>query len=482
MKRARHQWAGMILGPVLGLAIALFFRPEGLSPQAAMVAGLGVLMAIWWATEAIPVAATAFAPLIVLPLIGQGSFAEIASPYANPIIFLFLGGFVMALAIERCGLHRRIAFALILAIGTDSRRIIAGFMLATALVSMWISNTSSSLMLLPIAISVAVVICETMPDLDEKAQRNFGTALLLGVAYAATIGGLATLIGTPPNAFLAAFMQENYGIEIGFLRWMLVGVPLMLVMLPLAWVVLVKIAFPVSFEVSPETIRHIRELRQSLGKPSAAEIRTGALFGVMVALWILREPLQSMTGLTALSDSGIAIAAALAAFLIPSGNQGETLMDWDATRMLPWGVLVLFGGGLALAAAVSGSGLSLWLGAQLAPLGVGNTLVLIVVATVLVIFLTELTSNLGTTATVLPVVAAIALDGSGAVMLFVVPVALAASCAFMLPVATPPNAIAFSSGRVSIPQMVRAGIWMNLISVVVLVIVAVGLVPRVFGN
>ncbi len=478
--RARYQWVGFFAGPALGLAVALFFRPEGLPEQAALVAGLGILMAVWWATEAIPVAATAFAPLIVLPLLGLGSFSEAAAPYANPVIFLFLGGFVIALAIERCGLHRRIAFALILAIGSNARRIIAGFMLATALVSMWISNTSSSLMLLPIAVSVAVVMSETMPDLDEGAQRNFATALLLGVAYAATIGGLATLIGTPPNAFLAAFMQETYDIEIGFLRWMLVGVPLMVVMLPIAWFMLVRVIFPIRFEVSTQTIDHIRELRRSLGKPSAAEIRTAALFLSMVTLWVAREPLQAAFGLEALSDAGIAIAAALAAFLIPSGEKGRSLMDWESTKQLPWGVLILFGGGLSLAAAVSSSGLALWMGEQLAPLGAGNILMLIIVATILVIFLTELTSNLGTTATFLPVIAAIAMESGDNIMLYVVPVTLAASCAFMLPVATPPNAIVFSSGRVSIPQMVRAGFWLNMIAAVIATTAAVTLVPLVF--
>ncbi|TRO97092.1 DASS family sodium-coupled anion symporter [Glycocaulis profundi] len=478
--RARYQWVGFFAGPALGLAVALFFRPEGLPEQAALVAGLGILMAVWWATEAIPVAATAFAPLIVLPLLGLGSFSEAAAPYANPVIFLFLGGFVIALAIERCGLHRRIAFALILAIGSNARRIIAGFMLATALVSMWISNTSSSLMLLPIAVSVAVVMSETMPDLDEGAQRNFATALLLGVAYAATIGGLATLIGTPPNAFLAAFMQETYDIEIGFLRWMLVGVPLMIVMLPIAWFMLVRVIFPIRFEVSTQTIDHIRELRRSLGKPSAAEIRTAALFLSMVTLWVAREPLQAAFGLEALSDAGIAIAAALAAFLIPSGEKGRSLMDWESTKQLPWGVLILFGGGLSLAAAVSSSGLALWMGEQLAPLGAGNILLLIIVATILVIFLTELTSNLGTTATFLPVIAAIAMESGDNIMLYVVPVTLAASCAFMLPVATPPNAIVFSSGRVSIPQMVRAGFWLNMIAAVIATTAAVTLVPLVF--
>ena len=479
---ALYQRVGLFVGPILALIVATTFTPEGLPREASIVAGVGLLMAIWWATEAIPVAATAFAPIVILPLAGVSSIAEAAGPYANPIIYLFLGGFVIALAIERCGLHRRIAFSIFRLIGANAQSIVAGFMIAAAFISMWISNSSTTLMLLPIAVSVVTVICESMPELDARERRHFGACLLLGLAYAATIGGLSTLVGTPPNAFLAGFMQETYGVEMGFARWMMVGVPVMICMLPIAWVLLVRVIFPVGFRASDAAMTHIHELRRGLGKMSKAEVRTSLLFLALVMAWVFREPIQALTGLTGLTDAGVAMAAAMAAFLIPSGKAGRALVVWEDMSRLPWGVLILFGGGLALAAAVSGSGLALWIGQQLAPLGAVNIVLLIIAATALVIFLTELTSNLGTTATFLPVIAAIAVETGQDPLVFVIPVALAASCAFMLPVATPPNAIVFSSGLVSIPQMVRAGFWLNIISVVLLSLVAIFWAPMIYGG
>lgn len=477
---ALYQRIGLLLGPLAALAIWFWLRPDGLSDEARIVAALGALMAVWWATEAIPVAATAFAPMVVLPLAGAATIAEASSPYANPIIYLFFGGFVIALAIERCGLHRRIAFFVFAAIGANSQSIVAGFMAAAALISMWISNSSTTLMLLPIAISVATVINETMPELDRNERRNFGICLLLGLAYAATIGGMSTLVGTPPNAFMAGFMAETYGVEMRFAQWMLVGVPVMVVLLPASWLLLVRFIFPVRFRASGAAIAHIAQLRRDLGPMSAGEWRTASLFVMLVGLWIFRDVVVSLTGLTGLSDSGIAMAAAIAAFIIPSGRGGEPLVRWEDMSRLPWGVLVLFGGGLSLAAAVSGSGLALYIGQSLAPIGALNAILLLVAATTLVIFLTELTSNLGTTATFLPVIAAIAVETGQDPLMFVIPVTLAASCAFMLPVATPPNAIAFSSGLVSIPQMVRAGFWLNIVSIALLSAAAVYLVPLVY--
>ncbi len=477
---ALYQRIGLFAGPIIALTVGFGFSPEGLPREASVVAAVGLLMAIWWATEAIPVAATAFAPIVILPLAGVASIAEAASPYANPIIYLFLGGFVIALAIERCGLHRRIAFSIFAVIGADARFIVAGFMVAAAFVSMWISNSSTTLMLLPIAVSVVTVISETMPELDARERRNFGACLLLGLAYAATIGGLSTLVGTPPNAFLAGFMQETYGVEMGFARWMMVGLPVALCLLPVAWLMLVRVIFPVSFRASGAAMTHIHELRGNLGKMSKAEVRTTLLFLALVLAWVFREPIQALTGLTGLTDAGVAMAAAMAAFLIPSGKANRALVVWEDMSRLPWGVLILFGGGLALASAVASSGLALWIGQQLSPLGAVNIVLLIIAATAMVIFLTELTSNLGTAATFLPVIAAIAVETGQDPLAFVIPVTLAASCAFMLPVATPPNAIVFSSGLVSIPQMVRAGFWLNIISVVLLSVVALYWAPMIY--
>jgi solute carrier family 13 (sodium-dependent dicarboxylate transporter), member 2/3/5 len=479
---ALYQRIGLAAGPLVALMIALFLKADGLSQEAVLVAAIGAWMAIWWATEAIPVSMTAFLPLIVFPILGVSPISQIAAPYAHPIIYLFFGGFVVALAIERCGLHRRIALAVFRAVGTDARALIGGFMLAAAIVSMWISNTSTSLMLLPIAVSVVTVIGETMPELDTRQRSNFGTSLLLGLAYGATLGGVATLVGTPPNAFMVGFMSDTYGVEIDFARWMLVGIPVTAILLPLAWLILTRFVFPVNFTASDDAMKHIRHMRTSLGKMSKAEFRTALLFAFLVIGWIGRGLFSGISVIGGISDTGIAMIAALAAFLIPSGRDGQALMVWEDVSKLPWGVLILFGGGLALASAVSSSGLALWMGQQLSPLGLLNLALLVVAATALVIFLTELTSNLATTATFLPVIAAIAVETGQDPLVFVIPVTLAASCAFMLPVATPPNAIIFSSGLVSIPKMARAGLVLNIIAVGVLSVIALTLAPMVFGS
>lgn len=478
--RAPHEWIGLIAGPVLAALILWLFEPEGLSQAGRMTAAVTVLMAVWWATEALPVAVTAFLPLVLFPIMGILPMAQTAPHYANPTIYLFLGGFVMALAIERSGLHRRVAVLVFQLVGVNGRSLVGGFMLAAALLSMWISNTSTALMLLPIVMSIILVVRETMEDLDPKAQQDFATAMLLGLAYGATLGGMTTLVGTPPNAFMAGFMQSNYGLEIDFARWMMVGIPLAIIMLPACWIVLTRILFSVRFTSSKAAREHITSIGRDLGPLAQAEWRTGILFLLLVAGWLVRKPLASLTGMVELTDAGVAMAAAILAFVIPSGSQPGNLMTWDDTKRLPWGVLILFGGGLALAAGMSASGLTLWIGQQLAPLGTFHLAILIIAATALVIFLTELTSNLATTATFLPVMAALAIETGNDPLLFVVPVTLAASCAFMLPVATPPNAVVFSSGYVSIPRMIRAGFVLNLLGIAVLSVIAIFLAPNIF--
>lgn len=476
---APHQRAGLVAGPVAALLLYLFFRPEGLSDAGQATAAIAALMAIWWATEAVPVAVTAFLPLVLFPLSGVSGIADTAPSYAHPTIYLFLGGFVIALAIERTGLHRRVALLVFRFVGVNGRSLVGGFMIAAALLSMWISNTSTTLMLLPIVMSVVVVIRETM-KLDDVQQRDFETAMLLGLAYAATLGGMTTLVGTPPNAFMAGFMQANYGREIDFARWMLVGVPLALIMMPLAWLVLTRVLFTVRFRASQAVRDHVNTLRADLGPVSQAELRVMLLFLFLVIGWVARKPIIALTGVAEFSDTSVAMLAAVLAFIIPCGSRPGTLVSWEDTRRLPWGVLVLFGGGLALAGGMSSSGLTLWIGEQLSPLGRVHIAVLIVTATALVIFLTELTSNLATTATFLPVLAALAVETGVDPLVFVIPVTLAASCAFMLPVATPPNAIVFSSGSVSIPRMMRAGSVLNIIGIMVLSVIALTIAPAVF--
>lgn len=479
--RALYQTIGLFSGPIVAFLLFLFFRPDGLPMTATYTAAFAAWMAIWWACEAIPVAATAFLPLVLFPMFGITGMTETAAKYGHPIIFLFLGGFVIALAIERSGLHVRAALKVFRMAGVNGRALVGGFMLSAALISMWISNTSTTLMLLPIAASVTLVIRDTMQDLTKKEISNFETSMLLGLAYGATIGGVATLVGTPPNAFMVGFMSDSYGVEIDFAQWMLVGVPISAIMLPLILLVLTKFLYPVNFKATEQARSHIDGLSSGLGKMSTAEKRVALLFVALVAGWLLRKPIMSITGSAGLTDSSIAMTAAIAAFVIPSGEKGKALMAWEDTQRLPWGILVLFGGGLALAAAMTASGLTLWLGQQLAPLGNISLALLVIASVLLVIFLTELTSNVATTATILPVMAALAIETGNDPLIFVIPVTLAASCAFMLPVATPPNAIVFSSGHVSIPRMMRAGFVLNILGVGVLSVIALKLVPHIFG-
>lgn len=478
--RARYQTVGLFAGPLIALVLLLMDPQGGLSDAAWRTAALGLWMAIWWATEAVPVGVTAFIPLIFFAPLQITGIKEAAAPYANPIIYLYLGGFMIAAAMQKWNLHKRIALALLSVSGTNGRSLVAGFMLAAALLSMWMTNTSTTMMLLPIIVSVITVIATTVTDIDEKERHNFEVCLLLGTAFGATIGGVATLVGTPPNAFLAAFLAENYGIEISFARWMMVGVPISLVMLPLAWLTLVRLVYPISFETSKETQDMLKDMRRDLGEPSKAEWRVGIVFVCVVIGWMLRPWISNLLSIDGLSDTGVVMLAAFMLFLIPSGNTGQkVLMDWGTTRELPWVILILFGGGLSLAASVSDSGLAYWLGNSLAPLGVFGVGMVVFAAVVLVIFLTELTSNLATTATLLPVMAALALELGVNPIILTVPVALAASCAFMLPVATPPNAIVFGSGRLTIPQMAKAGVVLNLIGIVLLSLVALFLAPAI---
>ncbi|WP_371195303.1 DASS family sodium-coupled anion symporter [Glaciecola sp. SC05] len=480
--RARYQDIGLILGPLLFAFMMLFDASQTtMEPAAWRVAAVGIWMATWWATEAVSVPVTAFLPIVTFPFLTISSMAETTSHYANPIIYLFLGAFILALAVEKWMLHKRIALAILTVTGTDGRRLIGGFMLVAALLSMWMTNTSTTMMLMPIALSVAKVIADNNTHLSPKQTKAFQVAMLLGLAYAATIGGLATLVGTPPNALLAAFLSDNYGIKITFASWMLVGVPVMLVMLPLAWLSLTRFTFKIDIPANPAVNAYLIKLRNELGPMSVAEKRVATVFALVVIFWILRRPISAWLGIDFLSDTGIVMAAALLLFLLPSGNpQQPQIMVWENVHRLPWGVLILFGGGLSLAAAVSGSGLATYLGSSLTPLGGLGIFVLVVAATGLVIFLTELTSNVATAATFLPVVAAVALELGVSPLLLCIPITLAASCAFMLPVATPPNAIVFASGVLTIPQMVKAGAILNIIGMILLSIVSIWLAPWVF--
>jgi len=454
-----RQRSGLFTGLALfGLLVA--WPPPANLPLAGMhVAAVAVLMAVWWITEAIPIPATALLPLLLFPLLGAGSMRDAAAPYANPLIFLFLGGFMMALAMQRWGLHRRIALHIIRNMGTRPSSLIAGFMISAAFLSMWVSNTATAMMMLPIGLSVIELAG------DDAAARpggnSFAVALLLAIAYSCSIGGLGTLIGTPPNAFMAAFMSQTYGVEIGFAQWMMLGVPIVVVALPLAFLVLTRIAFP----VHRSQLRGGRELiareLAAMGPMSRAEKMVAAVFVLTAGSWIFRPVIGRW--IAGLSDPGIAIGAAILLFLLPLDlRRGVFLLNWDWARRVPWDVLLLFGGGLSLASAIQGSGLANWTAHGLETLSAWPTPLLVIAAASLIVVLTEFTSNTATAAAFLPILASVAVAIGKGPLLLVIPAALASSCAFLLPVATPPNAIVYGSGKLTIPQMLRAGILLEI--------------------
>ena len=477
--RSTHQKVGLGLGPAVAILMLLAGPPDSLTVAAWHTAAMGMLMAIWWATEAVPIAVTALLPLVFFPLLGIARIEDAAAPFANKVIFLFLGGFVVALAMQRWDLHRRIALTVLQYAGGNGMSLIGGFMLASALLSMWVMNTSTTMMLLPIAVSIIAVVHSTVDGLSEKQKTDFQYALLLGVAYAATIGGMATLVGTAPNAMMAAFMLENYGTQIDFASWMMVGLPLSIMMLPLAWLALTRWVFRVDFRNSREGRAHLKKLKDDMGRIKTPEKRVAIVFVLLALTWIFRPLLARLPGLESLDDSGIAMAGAVSLFLIPSGDKSDPMIiRWPHIEKLPWSILLLFGGGLSLAGAVSRTGLAEWIGGSLHQVGMLPTAVLVLIVATMIIFLTELTSNIATTATFMPVVGAIAIEASVNPIVLLVPVTLAASCAFMLPVATPPNAIVFGSGLLTIPKMARAGLMLNLIGIVLVSVVALTFAPR----
>jgi sodium-dependent dicarboxylate transporter 2/3/5 len=469
---------GFLLGVISAIVVLLFPTPESLSYEAHKTAAMFLLMGVWWATEAVPVPVTALVPLAAFPILGIVDIQAAANPYANKTIYLFFGGFLLATAIQKWDLHKRIALFVLENVGSNGASLVLGFMLTAAFISMWVMNTATTIMLLPIGLAVITVVKETVKGLNEEEAENFQLSLLLGIAYGATIGGMSTLIGTGPNGMLAAFMSDNYNLDISMVDWMKVGVPLSAVMLPSSWLILTRVIYPVNFETSQETTNLLATMKEELGSFEGPEVKVFIVFFATALAWMFRTVLDDVPGLTGLSDAGIAMISALFLFLLPSGHEEKkgSLLEWqDAQENVPWGLLVLFGGGLSLANAVQSTGLAIWIG-NLIPSGISIVLIVILVVT-LIIFLTELTSNMATTATFLPVVAALAVQSEFDPILVTAAVALAASCAFMLPVATPPNAIVFGSGLIKVPQMAKAGFLLNVLGIIVVSLVAVVSVP-----
>jgi sodium-dependent dicarboxylate transporter 2/3/5 len=478
---------GLWAGPVLAALVLALPEPAGMSADGLRTAAIAIWMAIWWMTEAVAIPVTALLPLVLFPVAGVLSMADAASPYAADLIFLFMGGFFLAAAMEHHGLHRRVALAIVAAVGTGPRRIVLGFMLATAFLSMWISNTATAAMMLPIGVAVAGLFGSRA---DESGSGQLGVALMLGIAYAASIGGVSTLIGTPPNAVFAGAASEMLGVQIGFGRWMLVGIPVAAVMLPLTWFLLVTVLHPPG-DLPGDAAELLAAERRGLGPRSRGETSVAVVFTLTAAAWILREP-KVIGGLTVpgiatwfpdVRDSTIAMAASLVLFVLPLGRRdgGRPVLEWGIARRIPWGVLILFGGGLSLARAMDRSGLAAYIGGSVEGLTGVPTVVLFLVIAALFVFLTEITSNAATATMAMPIMAGAAIGLGQPALPFMATATLAASMAFMLPVATPPNAIVFGSGLLTIPQMVRAGFGLNLLSIVIVTLVATFLVPTVLG-
>jgi sodium-dependent dicarboxylate transporter 2/3/5 len=472
---------GLLAGPALLALMLALPTPEGLDAPAWRTAAVGILMAVWWLTEAIPIPATALVPLVLFPLVGAGSIREAAAPFANPIIYLFLGGFLIALAMQRWGLHRRIALNILSRVGSRPHALIGGFMGATAFLSMWVSNSAVALLMLPIGLSVIQFSKAGQPEgAPAGPEAPFGVALMLGIAYAANVGGMATLVGTPPNALLAGYLSESHGLEVGFGQWMLLGLPLVIVALPLVYLILTRLAFRLRRLELSGAGDLIRQEVESLGPMRRPERLVTFVFVAAGTLWITRPLLARW--LPGISDPGIAIACGLLLFILPAGKGRGRVLDWEWAERLPWGVLVLFGGGLSLAAAIDRTGLNTWLGHGAAAFADWPPFLFVLVVTLVVVLLTELTSNTATAAAFLPILGAAALEIGWDPRLLAVPAALAASCAFMLPIATPPNAIVYGSGQVTVPQMARAGVWLNAVMALLITVFAMVLMPLVFSD
>jgi len=465
---------GIFLGLMVFVLLLLVPPPPGMSRESLNTASVAMLMAIWWITEALHIAVTALLPLALFPLLGITTSGQAAAPYANHLIFLFMGGFILALSMQRWGLHRRIALNIIRLTGTRPSGIILGFMAATAFLSMWVSNTATTVMMVPIGLAVIDFFAPPPPRSRKSKSNHFAISLMLGIAYSASIGGIATLIGTPPNLVLANTMEKLYNKTIGFLEWLAIGGPFSLIMIPLIWLWLTRVIYPCPRTATtgkPDVIG--REI-QSMGRMNRGERITLAVFLLTALAWIFRNTKQigslTIPGLDqfipGISDPSIAMFSALLLFIVPvNWRRGEFTMDWQHARKLPWGILILFGGGLSLANGFQVSGLSEWIGKQ-AGLFIHTPRVVFLLAIVtVVIFLTEMTSNTATTAMLLPVLGALAVGLGMSPLTLLIPATIAASCAFILPVATPPNAIVFGSGHIQIPQMARAGIWLNLFSI-----------------
>ena len=471
---------GLLLGPVLFL-IMYNLPYEIVNPEADKVISVALWMVVWWITETVSISVTALIPLVIFPLFGILDMKTVSANYGSPIVFLFFGGFVMALALEKVNLHKRIALNIIRITGTSPNKVILGFMVATASLSMWISNTATTVVMLPIALSV-INLLKNDEDGFTKGDKNFALSIMLGVAYAANVGGIATIIGTPPNTVLVGFMEQEYNTQVSFFKWMLMGIPFSLIMLGVIYFVLVKLIYPNNLSGKSNSKKLIDNEIEKLGPIRKIEKKVLWIFIIAIFLWIFRNYVNEYVSFIKLSDAGISVLAAFILFSFPFNlNQGKFILEWDDTKKLPWGILILFGGGLSLASGLSTTGVIDFIGEAVSSYGFKSILMIGSLLIFIMLFMTELMSNVALVAIFASVVAGIAIGLDSDILLMLIPVTMASSCAFMLPMATPPNAIVFASGHIKVHEMAKAGILLNIISVLILIAFAGFVIPIIFN-
>ena len=467
----------LILGPMICLAI-MIIPSDIISPEADPVIGVAVWMILWWITEVVSISVTALIPLTFFPLLNIMSIKDVAPYYGHPIVFLFFGGFIMALALEKVNLHKRIALNIINFTGTHPDRVILGFLISTAFLSMWISNTATTVVMLPIAYSV-IKLMSSDGDGFTKEDKKFALSIMLGIAYSANVGGVATIIGTPPNIVLAGFMESEYNYSISFVRWMMIGVPFAILMIGFIYVILTKFMYKTDVESFEGPTNFIKDELNKLGSVTKQEKYVMAIFVVAISLWIFKNSINDVFPNLNLSDTTTSLLAAFSCFCIV--HKGDLLFDWKDTKNLPWGILILFGGGLSLANGLSQAGIIDLIGDFVS----GNTFSVLLVSSILIavmLFMTELMSNVALVAIFAPMVAGVASGLDTSILQILIPVAMASSCAFMLPMSTPPNAIVFASGHIKVKDMARTGIFLNLISIGILILFFKFLIPVIMPS
>lgn len=500
MSKSVIKQVGLIAGPLLGLVVCILLPLEyqkaggeiaHLSAAGRATLGVMVWMAVWWLSEPIHISATAFLPVILLPILGATSVRDAALPYSHPLVFLVMGGFLIAVTMQKWNLDRRLALMTLIRVGSKPAHMVAGIMAVTASLSAFVSNTATAAAMLPITLSVVNLYRRSVGEGDQKRVKNFALCSLLGLAYSASIGGIATIIGTGPNSFLVGFVDETYNYKISFARWLGIGLPLTAVFLPATWFLLTKILYPLDHNAIEGGHDLMQNELSQLGRVGRAEMMTLIVFALAAALWTFRPLLcdlrmtwlgQQVAPFSGLTDTGIAMLSVMLLFVLPVNlKDREYVLDWDTAAKIPWGILILFGGGLSLSESIQSTGVAEYLASQSRHLAGLPVVALVVLVTFMVTFLTELTSNVATTTTLVPILAALAPGLGVNPYLLIVPATLAASCAFMLPVATPPNAIVFGSGEIDVSDMVKAGIWLNLIAIALISTLTIVAVPLVFG-